>query len=175
MEKEKLSFFKKLKISIFDFDGYQDLAAEKISRTIGYIVLLMIIFSIIISLAYTFKFNQIINGIANYIDTEISEITYENGNISIVPKNEEEIIKIEENSLNATIIINTQTDEEQKINKTIDDIKSQKNGILILKDRIIIKNEIMNNTLEYSFKDIFSTYNISQISKNEVLNYLMRK
>lgn len=175
MEKEKLSFFKKLKISIFDFDGYHDLAAEKISRTIGYIVLLMLIFSIVISLAYTFKFNQIINGIANYIDTEISEITYENGNISIVPKNEEEIIKIEENSLNATIIINTQTDEEQKINKTIDDIKSQKNGILILKDRIIIKNEIMNNTLEYSFKDIFSTYNISQISKNEVLNYLMRK
>ena len=175
MEKEKLSFFKKLKISIFDFDGYHDLAAEKISRTIGYIVLLMLIFSIVISLAYTFKFNQIINGIANYIDTEISEISYENYNVNIVPKNEEEITKIDGDSLDATIIINTQTDEEQKINKTIDDIKSQKNGILILKDRIIIKNEIMNDTIEYSFKDLFETYNINEISKTEVLNYLNRK
>lgn len=175
MEKEKLSFLKKIKIGIFDFDGYQDLAAEKISKTIVYIVLLMLIFSIVISLSYTFKFNQVIKEIKNYINTEISEITYENGNINIVPKNAEEIKKVDGDFLDATIIINTQTDDEQKINKTIDDIKLQKNGILILKDRIIIKNEIMSNTIEYSFKDIFETYNISKISKTEVINYLNRK
>ena len=56
MDKEKLSFFKKVRISIFDFDGYQELAAEKISRTIAYIVLLILIFSIVISLTYMYQF-----------------------------------------------------------------------------------------------------------------------
>ena len=66
MEKEKLSFLKKVRMSIFDFDGYQELAAEKISRTIGYIVLLILIFSIIISITYTFQFNGLIGNVREY-------------------------------------------------------------------------------------------------------------
>ena len=68
VEKNKLSFFKKIKISIFDFDGYQDLAAEKISKTIIYIVLLMLIFSIVISCIYVSQFYELINQAKNYIN-----------------------------------------------------------------------------------------------------------
>ena len=59
MKKDKLSFFKKIKTSIFDFDGYQELAAEKISRTIAYIVLLMLILGIIVSFVYTYQIYQV--------------------------------------------------------------------------------------------------------------------
>ena len=61
MEKQKLSFFKKVKTSVLDFDGYQSLAAEKISRTIIYIALIILIFSIIISVAYVCQFWATIN------------------------------------------------------------------------------------------------------------------
>ena len=83
MEKNKLSFFKKIKTSIFDFDGYQDLAAEKISRTIVYIVLLMLIFSIVIALVFVFQFYNLINQTKNYINDNISEIKYENYEITV--------------------------------------------------------------------------------------------
>ena len=164
MEKEKLSFLKKVRISIFDFDGYQELAAEKISRTIGYIVLLILIFAIIISLTYTFQFNALIGNVREYINNEISEIKYENYELSIIPnekqvssenqvqgnqedevnnepaiEDEQKVMKIDSNELiPAKIIINTETTAEEEIQANINEISSSQNGILILKDRIII-------------------------------------
>lgn len=173
MKREKLSFFKKLKISILDFDGYQDLAIERISKTIVYIVLLMLIFSIVISLGYTYKFMEAINKLKDYVSNEISEIKYENYELTIISKNNEDITQIETDGLiPAKIIINTQTKDKEKIQSSIDDIKKQKNGILILKDRIIIKNEFSTNLIESSYKAISENYNINKIDKNEIINML---
>ena len=173
MKREKLSFFKKLKISILDFDGYQDLAIERISKTIVYIVLLMLIFSIVISLGYTYKFMEAINKLKDYVSNEISEIKYENYELTIISKNNEDITQIETDGLiPAKIIINTQTEDKEKIQSSIDDIKKQKNGILILKDRIIIKNEFSTNLIESSYKAISENYNINKIDKNEIINML---
>ena len=74
--------------------------------------------------------------------------------------------------LTAKIIINTQTTDEEQIQKSIDEISSQENGILILKDRIIIKNEFVSDVSEYSYKDISEEYNINKIDKNEIINML---
>ena len=198
MEKEKLSNGKKVRISIFDFDGYQELAAEKISRTIGYIVLLILIFAIIISLTYTFQFNALIGNVREYINNEISEIKYENYELSIIPnekqvssenqvqgnqedevnnepaiEDEQKVMKIDSNELiPAKIIINTETTAEEEIQANINEISSSQNGILILKDRIIIKNEFSTNLAEYTYKTISEQYNINKIDKTEILNML---
>lgn len=172
MKEEKLSFFKKIKMSIFDFDGYQELAAEKISRTIGYIVLLMLIFSIIVGAIYVFKFVQGVNATKGYIENEISEISYENYQLTVVPNSGEEITRIEPENTGIKIIINAQTNDEEKINDTINEITNTENGILILKDRIIIKSEIFTKTVEYSYQTISDAYNINKIDKTEVLNIL---
>ena len=198
MEKEKLSIEKKVRISIFDFDGYQELAAEKISRTIGYIVLLILIFAIIISLTYTFQFNALIGNVREYINNEISEIKYENYELSIIPnekqvssenqvqgnqedevnnepaiEDEQKVMKIDSNELiPAKIIINTETTAEEEIQANINEISSSQNGILILKDRIIIKNEFSTNLAEYTYKTISEQYNINKIDKTEILNML---
>lgn len=247
MEKEKLSFLKKLKISIFDFDGYQELAAEKISRTIGYIVLLILIFSAIVSLTYTLQFNGFIGNTKNYINNEISEIKYENYELSVIPnvkgketdknqavgkenknseqkekievedeeqekkneqqkndelqKNSEEknnnklenisksenenqqanenssenpnVMKIDSNELiPIKIIINTETTDEDVIKENINEIKLSQNGILILKDKVVIKNEFSTNLIEYTYKTLSEQYNINKIDKTEILNML---
>ena len=159
-------------MSIFDFDGYQNLAAEKISRTVGYIVLLILIFSIVITLSYVYQMNKMINKTRNYIETEIAEITYDNYELSI-KNNGEDYSEIDvDDLLTAKIIINTQTTDEEQIQKSIDEISSQENGILILKDRIIIKNEFVSDVSEYSYKDISEEYNINKIDKNEIINML---
>ena len=173
MERNKLSFFKKIRISIFDFDGYQDLAAEKISKTIIYIALLMLIFSIVVSTVYVFQCFELINQAKNYISNNIAEIRYEDYQMTIVPVNGEEITEIDVNNLmNSKIIINTQTSDEEKIQASIDDISKQNNGILFLKDRIIIKNELSTKIMEYSYQDVSEEYNINKIDKQEIINIL---
>ena len=172
MKEEKLSFFKKIKMSIFDFDAYQELAAEKISRTIGYIVLLMLIFGIIVGAIYVLKFVQGVNSTKEYIENEISEISYDNYQLTVVPNSGEEIIRLEPENTGIKIIINAQTNDEEKINDSINEINNTANGILILKDKIILKSEIYTKTLQYSYKTISETYNINKIDKAEVLNIL---
>ena len=42
------------------------------------------------------------------------------------------------------VVLNTQTEDTEQIDESINDIESQENGILILSDKILVKNEIMN-------------------------------
>ena len=175
MENKKSSFFKRLKTSIFDFDGYQILATEKIGRTIGYIAILMLIFSIIVSAVYTFQIFGLINTSRTYIDTQISEIKYENNNLNIIPKGEDDVITLDINNfISARVIINTQTEDENKIQDSISEIKKADNGILLLKDKVLIKDALTNNTNEVDYKTICERFNIdlSNISKESILSAL---
>ena len=61
MENVKIPFFKRIKSSIVDFERYSDFAVEKISVSIKYIAKLIAIFSIIIAIAFSYKFSTIIN------------------------------------------------------------------------------------------------------------------
>lgn len=172
MEGKKQSFFKKVRTSIFDFEGYKDLAAEKVSRTIGYIALIILIFGIVISCAYTFQFLQIINEVKNYIDTAISEVSYENYELSIKLESGEKIAEIDPNNLLANKVIINTLDDQDKINESIEKIKKEENAILILKDKIVVKVGFWPDTTEYSYKTISEKYNINNISKSELINIL---
>lgn len=61
MENTKIPFFKRIKSAIIDFESYSNFAVEKISVSIKYIAKLIAIFSIIISIAFSYKFSTIIN------------------------------------------------------------------------------------------------------------------
>ena len=142
MKEKKLSFFKKLKTSIFDFDGYQELAAENISRTIGYIVLLMLIFSILTSLAFLYNFSQQVADVKDYINNEISEIKYENYQLTVIPNNGEEIteynIEIEKINLNdKTKNIVFKITDENLLNKTGGIVQGMSGSPIIQDNKII--------------------------------------
>ena len=173
MEGKKLSFFKKVKLSILDFDGYQNLAAEKISRTIGYLVLIMLLFSVVISATYTFKGYQLVNQVKDYISTEIAEIQYENYELTIIPNSGEAVTEINvEDVFPFKIILNTQEIDEEKIQESIDQLAKEENALLLLKDRLVLKSEISTKLLETSYKTISETYTINKLDKDETLAIL---
>jgi hypothetical protein len=49
MEIKEKNFFKKIWTSITDFEGYEELAAEKLTKTIKYILFITLIFVLIIA------------------------------------------------------------------------------------------------------------------------------
>lgn len=61
MEGKKISFFKRVKMAITDFDSYGDMALEKLSIAIKYYAKVMLIFSAILAISFTYKFSTIIN------------------------------------------------------------------------------------------------------------------
>ncbi len=156
-----------------DFDGYQNLAAEKISRTIGYLVLIMLLFSVVISATYTFKGYQLVNQVKDYISTEIAEIQYENYELTIIPNSGEAVTEINvEDVFPFKIILNTQEIDEEKIQESIDQLAKEENALLLLKDRLVLKSEISTKLLETSYKTISETYTINKLDKDETLAIL---
>lgn len=72
--KEK-NFFKKVWTSIKDFEGYESFAAEKVWKAIKYILILSLIFTALIALAYTYKFYLAVDNIRDYISKNVEEIS----------------------------------------------------------------------------------------------------
>lgn len=58
-KKVNMNFFKKIKISIFDFDKYYTIAGESFKRTTLYLAEIIIIFSLVIALIFLFKIDKI--------------------------------------------------------------------------------------------------------------------
>lgn len=60
-ENLKIPFFRRVKKAVTDFEAYADFALEKTNLAIKYYAKIMIIFSIIISIAFCYKFSTVIN------------------------------------------------------------------------------------------------------------------
>ena len=169
----KLTFWKKLKYSIFDFEKYQDLAAEKIWKTIIYIIILTIIYGVISAGIFTFKTMNTMENVKQYIADNIDTVTFENNKLSIVPKNGQETIKIEENKdFAAEIIIATNIEGKEITNDKINELSSSKNAILILSDKVVLKTEMLTAPYAYQYSDIAEQYNINYLDKAEIIRLL---
>lgn len=61
MEKVKISFLKRVKNAITKFEAYPNFAIEPLSNAIKYLIKIVAIFSLVLSIAFTYKFSTIIN------------------------------------------------------------------------------------------------------------------
>ncbi len=166
---KKMNFFNRVIISIKDFEKYVILASERIRTAISYLAILIIIFSLVASGAFTYKFVTSLQKGIDYLKNNINQISYSNENLSI--NHGEEIKLINSEEVMQIIIINTNATKEQIDNYT-DTISKYENGIIFINDRIIYKNQMLSQNIEYMYKDILSAYNIASFEKDDVLNFI---
>ncbi len=175
-EESKISFWKKLKLSIFNLEEYQKLATQKITKTILYIAILMLIFAFFSTLSVTYVFHNTVKNVGKYIDENLSELNFKEGVLSIKAKNNpEEAIIIDENSnFNGKIIIDTASLTEEQVNSYINDIQKYSNGAIILKDKILIKTyDISMQTI--ILKDLSDEIHLVNLEKSDIINFINGK
>lgn len=151
-EKEKLSFFKKILISIKDFEKYGIFIKESIGQTILYIVLLILLFTIILTCATSKKLIDSSNSYMSKLKEKIYSITYEDDNIFI---NEDKKLEIADSELiQGKLLINTSNLNEEEIDSYRKELDKENNLIVILKDRLFIKNEVNSLNTQITYSDI---------------------
>ena len=171
---EKIGFFERLKISIFKFEDYARLAAQKISKAVIYMLILMLVFALCVSAATTYKFSQSLNDLANYISNEIETLQFKDGVLSIVPTNNKDkpiIIENEELPV-GKLIIDTSDLEQAKIDEYAEQIKHYTSGIVVLKDKIITKTDMSSITTTMTYKDISQQYKIGEFNKDNIISII---
>lgn len=164
----KKGFFKKVWYSIDKIEKYSELSAEGFGRTIKYLCILMIILSIISSVVTVYKTSLEIKDIAQYINENSPEFTYSDGTLQV---DSEEVVT--DNSSNyGKVIIDTKTDSEEQINQYINQVSDEENAIIILKNKLILKEVGIEGTTDYNYKDLFEEMGITEFNKQQLVDYL---
>ena len=172
MEEEvKISFWKKLKTSIFGLEDYKKLVVQKTSKTISYIVILMLIFTFFLTLAITYRFSGTVNKVKQYIDQNIETLNFNNGKIAIIQK-ENNVISTDKLFDGKVIIDTTENLTNEQISKYEEEIKNYYNGVVVLQDKIILKTNMASVLTTISVKDITDQLNIVKFEKQDLMNFL---
>lgn len=164
----KKGFFKKVWYSIDKIEKYAELSAEGFGRAIKYLSILVIMLAIISSLVSIYRTSLEMKNIAQYINERAPELTYNDGTLQV---DSEEVIT-DDSSNFGKVIIDTKTDSEEQINQYINQINEEENGIIILKNKLILKEVGIQGTANYNYKELFAEIGITEFNKQQIVDYL---
>ena len=164
MEKEiRLSFFKRLKMSVFDFDKYHIIASEGLGRALIYLVKLILIFALVISLATIIRFSQLLDNATEYISNNVPNFYFKN-NQFVLDSNED--VKIENHEYTDFLIILTNSE-----NYSEDEIRNFDGIVLTFtKNNVLFKEQNGTSIITQSYEELNKTIDISQINKDYLVN-----
>ena len=172
MEEQKISFWKRICISVKNVEKYQILAGESIKKSIVYLLKIMTIFSLVVSLALTIRFGNVVTNLKNFIEQNIEEINYKDNKLNVVAK---ENLTYYIDEVSTKIIINTGELTAEQQAEYAESLKYEFNGIMLLKDKVIIKNQMTNIPSAYNYSDIAEQYEIGTINKQDIIEKLSGK
>lgn len=171
-QEKRLGFFKKVFYSITKFEKYPEMAAEGISSSFKYLAQIMLIFSIIVSTGLEIELQQTVKKGTEYIKNELPNLNYSNGILNVESN---ETIKIDaEIPAIDKIIIDTNTESKEQIEEYVESIPTDNTGIVLLKDKVIVKAIETNQRVEYNYQDVLDSMNIKNdnLNKQDIINYL---
>lgn len=164
----KKGFFKKVWYSIYKIEKYSELSAEGFKIAIKYFAILILVIAVMASLASVYKTTLKVNNISKYINDKAPELSYKDGTLSV---DSQDVITDEDNDF-GKIIIDTNTDDEQQINQYINDVNEDENSVIILKNKMILKETGLSSSVNYEYKDLFGELGITEFNKQDLVNYL---
>ena len=169
MKKKKENFFKRLKNAVTNFDKYREYSDEKLSVSMKYILKLILIFSIIITIALVIKINRETNKILRSFKENAPEFKIENNNLITQEGNNHFIIGDSSNSFGLVI------DSEKENLSEVEEANNYKVFIMaMLKDKIVLRNYLnIENSITY--EKLGENYEISNLDKQSILSYVTNK
>jgi hypothetical protein len=166
---KKIGFFKRIFLAISDFEEYEYFASEDIRVAIKYLLKIMLIFVLVVSGVFLYQMHTSFKEAINYFNENINEINYSDGALSV--NNGEKIEILSDNSIISYIVINTSaTDDEINDYKT--QLENYDSGIIALNNKVIFKNELLSQNLEYSYNTLLQSYQIKEFNKQDIQNFI---
>ena len=163
-----MGFFKKLKYSIIDIEKYPNMSAQGLGKAVSYLVKIVAILTIVFCLGIVYQAHGLVNEGITYLQNSFPEFSYKDGTLNV--ESEEPITISAEDSVIGETIVDTNTEDESIINQYINQITNEGGGIIVLKDRVIIKNATVAGTISYSYTDISEALGVNEFNKQDIIN-----
>ena len=164
----KKGFFKKIWYSITKLERYPELAVEGVPKAIIYLLKLVAIIAIVSCIGSLYQLNIVIKNGANYISSNFPDFSYKDG---ILEVQSEETLTYENENF-GKIIVDTKAEDEQQMNNYTNEITDSGEGVVILRDKIIIKSQAVTGTVTYTYSDLLGNMGITEFQKQDVINFV---
>ncbi len=168
-EEKELSFFKKVLVSIKDFEKYPELASKSWGIVFSYFIKLFLLFVAVVALTSVYEFVKDFQKELNYIKEEVPPFTFENGKLQV--EQEEPIIEQNRDNPFDTIIIDTTLEEEDMVQKYTEMLQKTQNGIALLQDKFVVKTQFIEQPVTYLYASLLEGNVIPNFTKQEVIQY----
>ena len=165
-----MGFFKKVWYSIVKIEKYPNMAAQGLGKAISYLAKIIAILTIVVCLGMIYQTHNLIDEGVDYLQNSFPEFSYKDGTLTV--ESEEPITISAEDSVAGETIIDTKTEEKGVIDDYTNKITNAGGGIIVLKDKIIVKNAVVAGTIEYSYKDTFEPMGITEFNKQTVIDFV---
>ena len=117
-----------------------------------------------------YQTHQIIREGISYLQNEFPEFSYQEGILEV--KEEKRLTIAEEDSYIGRVIIDTKTEEEATINQYIQEVTKAGSGVVVLKDKVILKNKAVAGTIRYQYSEMLGKMGIYEFNKQAVIHYM---
>lgn len=174
---KNINFFKKVKYSITKFEEYPLMAAEGLKRAIKYLITLTAIVTIFVMIGSLLQLRTLITDFSNYVQNNIPEFTYKDGNFNVQSEEQITIDDIGYTGIDR-VIINTNLETDEQKNQIENENLIEGNTIFLFKNEIILKSQSESAQVlrqSYFYNDFITNYTgeaISEFNKSEFINYL---
>ncbi len=165
MKTKSPRFFKRFKDSIINFDEYKTFLDEKTRVAIKYVLKIVLIFTIILAVALTYKIINEVNKIISEFQNQYPNFSFKD-NVLVVEGNNKKIVNGDSAGYFGIIL----DSEKENVNE-VEEFEDYQFIIAVLKDKIVIKNVDDSQTM-MTYEDISQNYDLSSVSKDSIIQYL---
>lgn len=168
MQTKENSFIKKFISSIKDFEKYPEMAVESFRSVFKYLIILIAIFTLIVTAVSVYDVSKDINSGIEYFKNEIPNLSFSNNRLTVETT---EPIKLKNipNALDL-LIIDTNEITNDQINSYETELGKHSTGAILLSDKVILN--LGNGTITYTYEKLAQNYKIGDMTKETILNYL---
>ena len=165
-EEKKISFFKRIKIAIFNLENYKIFVNERFSKAVKYIFSLIAIVTIILSISTTISFRQRFDKLVSYVENSFPEFSYENEELSV-----DQPVHAYDEEYEAKLIVDTGDVTDEQLEAYREEASEGYYSLILLKDRAVYT--ISGYEYQATYSDFFNSLGIESFSKAEIFeNYL---
>lgn len=161
--KNKITFFKRLKIAIFNLEDFGMFLGERLSVAFKYFFMLILLITIITLSVETFDFSKRINKVYDYVQNELPDFEYKDGNVKFTNN-----VEAYDRDYKFRLFINTDEKvDDNIINGYKSKIYDNGYGVIALKDKVICISSDIEAELTYS--QLLEEYDFGISNKNDLI------
>lgn len=173
METQKIGFFKRIKMAIFNLEKYSIFANEKFLKALKYLFLLILIVTICLAISSTIQLSKEAEKLVNYMKSnDFPDFELKDGVLT-----SDKVLDAYDEEYNSRMIIDTSDDiSEEKLETYKKETRNAEYSAIFLKDKIIYRfDQTLENGAETTYNNVTSILGVKDLTKSSLIKDFLSK